>query len=637
MSVPLIPRKLLFGNASRVSPRLSPDGTMLSWLAPVDGVMNIWLAPVNSLEAATPLTRTQGRPIFWHEWSADGRFVLFLNDFNGDENDHLFVADPSSGELRDLTPYDGVNAQLLLLSPDLPDSVFVALNDRDASWHDVWKIDLETGKRTLVYENTERFGSFLLDLQGNLRLARRPIPGSGDAEVCLYANGAWTHWRVVPFEDDLATWQIAFNRAGTHLSVVSSADRDTSALIRINLATGEEEVLASHPSVDVGDNYLLHPATFEVAAISCEPLRQQWIVLDPEIEADFALIQERFPGQDFSIHSVSDDFAQWIVTSYSAEDPSVYHLLSRSSGTLHELFRARPELVPYQMAGKEGVVIKSRDGLDLVSFLSLPPMTGPRPVHPLPMVLLVHGGPWGRDYHGYDNVHQWLANRGYAVLSVNYRASSGFGKAFLNAGDREHAGKMHDDLIDAVEWAIAAGIADLSKVAIMGWSYGGYAAFVGATFTPDVFACTVPIVGITDLVTMMENSPPYWADFMEHLHRRYADVRTEEGRAWLRSRSPLYRVDSITKPMLIGHGANDVRCTVAQSDLIVDAMQKKGLDVTYVVYPDEGHGFARPENSLSFFAITEAFLARQLGGRFEPVGEDFAGSSHEIRAGGDFL
>ena len=637
MSVPLIPRKLLFGNASRVSPRLSPDGTMLSWLAPVDGVMNIWLAPVNSLEAATPLTRTQGRPIFWHEWSADGRFVLFLNDFNGDENDHLFVADPSSGELRDLTPYDGVNAQLLLLSPDLPDSVFVALNDRDASWHDVWKIDLETGKRTLVYENTERFGSFLLDLQGNLRLARRPIPGSGDAEVCLYANGAWTHWRVVPFEDDLATWQIAFNRAGTHLSVVSSADRDTSALIRINLATGEEEVLASHPSVDVGDNYLLHPATFEVAAISCEPLRQQWIVLDPEIEADFALIQERFPGQDFSIHSVSDDFAQWIVTSYSAEDPSVYHLLSRSSGTLHELFRARPELVPYQMAGKEGVVIKSRDGLDLVSFLSLPPMTGPRPVHPLPMVLLVHGGPWGRDYHGYDNVHQWLANRGYAVLSVNYRASSGFGKAFLNAGDREHAGKMHDDLIDAVEWAIAAGIADRSKVAIMGWSYGGYAAFVGATFTPDVFACTVPIVGITDLVTMMENSPPYWADFMEHLHRRYADVRTEEGRAWLRSRSPLYRVDSITKPMLIGHGANDVRCTVAQSDLIVDLMQKKCLDVTYVVYPDEGHGFARPENSLSFFAITEAFLARQLGGRCEPVGEDFAGSSHEIRAGGDFL
>jgi acylaminoacyl-peptidase len=637
MSVPLIPRKLLFGNASRVRPRLSPDGTMLSWCAPVDGVMNIWLAPVNNLEAATPLTRTQGRPIFWHEWSADGRFVMFLNDFNGDENDHLFVADAASGELRDITPYDGVNAQLLLLSPDLPDSVFVALNDRDASWHDVWKIDLETGKRTLVYENTERFGSFLLDLQGNLRLARRPIPGSGDAEVCLYANGAWTHWRVVPFEDDLATWQIAFNRAGTHLSVVSSADRDTSALIRIHLATGEEEVLASHPSVDVGDNYLLHPATFEVAAISCEPLRQQWIVLDPEIEADFALIQERFPGQDFSIHSVSDDFAQWIVTSYSAEDPSVYHLLSRSSGTLHELFRARPELVPYQMAGKEGVVIKSRDGLDLVSFLSLPPMTGPRPVHPLPMVLLVHGGPWGRDYHGYDNVHQWLANRGYAVLSVNYRASSGFGKAFLNAGDREHAGKMHDDLIDAVEWAIAAGIADRSAVAIMGWSYGGYAAFVGATFTPDVFACTVPIVGITDLVTMMENSPPYWADFMEHLHRRYADVRTEEGRAWLRSRSPLYRVDSITKPMLIGHGANDVRCTVAQSDLIVDAMQKKGLDVTYVVYPDEGHGFARPENSLSFFAITEAFLARQLGGRFEPVGEDFAGSSHEIRAGGDFL
>jgi len=637
MSVPLIPRKLLFGNASRVRPRLSPDGTMLSWCAPVDGVMNIWLAPVNNLEAATPLTRTQGRPIFWHDWSADGRFVMFLNDFNGDENDHLFVADAASGELRDITPYESVNAELLLLSPDLPGSVLVGLNDRDPSWHDIWKIDLETGIRSLVYENTGDFGSFILDWQGNLRLGFRRIPGSGNAEVCRYANGAWTRWRIIPFEDDLTTWEIAFNRAGTHLSILSSVDRDTSALVRINMATGEEEVLASHPRVDIGDTYLLHPATFEVAAISCEPLRQQWIVLDPEIEADFALIQEELPGRDFFIDSVSDDYAQWIVRSSSAEDPAVYHLLSRSSGTLRELFRARPELVPYQMAGKEGVVIKSRDGLDLVSFLSLPPMAGPRPLNPLPMVLLVHGGPWGRDYLGYDNVHQWLANRGYAVLSVNCRASSGFGKAFLNAGDREHAGKMHDDLIDAVEWAIAAGIADRARVAIMGWSYGGYAAFVGATFTPDVFACTVPIVGITDLVTLMENRPPYWADFMEHFHRRYADVRTEEGRAWLRSRSPLYRVDSITKPMLIGHGANDIRCTVAQSDLIVDVMQKKGLDVTYVVYPDEGHGFARPENSLSFFAITEAFLARQLGGRFEPVGEDFAGSSHEIRAGGDFL
>ena len=251
------------------------------------------------------------------------------------------------------------------------------------------------------------------------------------------------------------------------------------------------------------------------------------------------------------------------------------------------------------------------------------------------MVLLVHGGPWSRDAYGYNRVHQWLANRGYAVLSVNYRASTGFGKAFVNAGDKEHAGKIHDDLIDGVEWAISEGIALRDKVAIMGGSYGGYSAFVGATFTPDVFCCAIPIVGITDLVTVMENRPPYWADFMAQFNRRYADVTTEEGRAFLRSRSPLYKAAAIKKPMLIGHGANDVRCTIAQSDLIVAAMQEKGIPVTYVVFPDEGHGFHRPENNIAFHAIAEAFLARHLGGRVEPVGDDFEGSSHEIRAGAE--
>jgi dipeptidyl aminopeptidase/acylaminoacyl peptidase len=366
-------------------------------------------------------------------------------------------------------------------------------------------------------------------------------------------------------------------------------------------------------------------------------VRQNWIVLDPAVAPAFDVIRKTMPGRDFVIDGKSDDNTLWIVTTYSAEEPAIFHLLDRRDGAMREIFRARPDLQPYALVDMEGVIVKSRDGLDLVSYLSLPPGEALRPRAPLPMVLVVHGGPWARDSYGYHRVHQWLANRGYAVLSVNYRASSGFGKAFLNAGDQEHAGKMHDDLIDAVEWATGEGIADRAKVAIMGWSYGGYASFVGATFTPEVFCCAVPIVGITDLVTLMENRPPYWADFMEHFHRRYADVRTEEGRAWLRSRSPLYKVDQITKPMLIGHGANDIRCTLAQSDMIVAAMQQKGLEVTYVVYPDEGHGFARPENNLSFFAITEAFLARHLGGCCEPVGDDFNGSSHQVRAGKNFI
>jgi acylaminoacyl-peptidase len=286
----------------------------------------------------------------------------------------------------------------------------------------------------------------------------------------------------------------------------------------------------------------------------------------------------------------------------------------------------------------DGVTLKSRDELDLVSYVTLPPdELERRPRQPLPMVLLVHGGPWGRDLYGYRRDHQWLANRGYAVMSVNYRASTGFGKAFVKAGDKEHAAKMHDDLLDAVDWAIKEGVALHDKIAVMGWSYGGYASFVAATFTPEVFCCAVPVVGITDLATLLENVPPYWADIMDQFYRRYADPRTEEGRAFLRSRSPLYKADQIKKPMLIAHGANDVRCTLAQSDQIVGAMQRLRLPATYVVFPDEGHGFARPENNIAFHAVAEAFLAQHLGGRAEPVGEDFAGSSIDIRAGGEVL
>jgi acylaminoacyl-peptidase len=281
-----------------------------------------------------------------------------------------------------------------------------------------------------------------------------------------------------------------------------------------------------------------------------------------------------------------------------------------------------------------GHIIASRDRLDLVSYVTLPAdEPNARPRAPLPMVLIVHGGPWGRDIYSYRGDHQWLANRGYAVLSVNYRASTGFGKAFVHAGAREHAGKMHDDLIDAVEWAVAEGIACRDKVAIMGISYGGYATLVGLTFTPDVFCCGVSIVGISNLVTLLENMPPYWAGFDEFMFASYADVRTEEGRAWLRARSPLHRVDQIRRPLLIGHGANDVRCKQQESDQIVAAMRARGLPVTYVVYPEEGHGFMRPESRMSFNAITEAFLAANLGGRCEPIGNDLAGSSLQVREG----
>ena len=631
---PLIPRKLLFGNASRLDPQISPDGTKLAWLAPVQGVMNVWVAPVDAVSEAIPITQVTGRPIVWHAWTPDGRWLLFMKDESGDENYNIYTADPLTAGTRNLTPFPRVAARIALKSPDLPGKILVGLNDRDPRWHDIWEIDLETGTRAPIYENSDRLRWVSCDWQGNLRLARRSSPEKGGDEILRIQGGALEPWKLIPFEDTLGTGTAAFNRAGTHFSMLSSLGRDTTAMLRVDAATGEEELLAEHPGADIG-NYLLDPRSFEVAAVAADPGRLTWIAIEPSAGETLEHIKARFPEDDFSITSQSLDNERWVATASGPQTPAIYYLIDRPSGEIRELFSARPDLKPYRLAPMQAPRIASRDGLTLPSYVTLPPdETGLRPATPLPMVLLVHGGPWSRDSYGYNRIHQWLANRGYAVLSVNYRASSGFGKAFLNAGDKEHAGKIHDDLIDGVGWAIAEGIALRDKVAIMGGSYGGYAAFVGATFTPDVFCCAIPIVGITDLVTLLENRPPYWADFIEQFNRRYADVRTEEGRAFLRSRSPLYKVDNIKKPMLIGHGANDIRCTLAQSDLIVDAMQKKGIPVTYVVFPDEGHGFYKPENNIAFHAIAEAFLARHLGGRAEPIGGDFAALARTTRRRG---
>jgi len=633
----IIPRKLLLGNPSRLAPKLSPDGGRLAWLAPVGGVMNVWIAEVDAIGGAQPATRLSGRPVAWHGWSADGRYVLFMNDENGDENYHLFVVKPNSGEVRDLTPIPKVAVRLFLLSPDLPDRVLLGLNDRDPHWHDVWSVDLTSGKRDLVYENSEKFGWFELDWSGKLRVVGRSEPAKGGRQIYRIESGRPEPWRFIPFDDTFGTGFYGFNRAGSHLLGLSSIGRDKAAVVRIDMATDEEAILAAHPKADL-EEPMFDPRTFEIDAVAATHVRKEWIVLNPDAADTLALLRRHAPDDEFQRLSSSDDNRRWTVEFSGPKRPATYALVDRGKGTVTDLFSARPDLKSFALGGMAGVVVKSRDGLDLVSYVSLPPDESPnRPRAPLPMVLMAHGGPWGRDDYSYRRDHQWLVNRGYAVMSVNYRASTGFGKAFVKAGDKEHARKMHDDLIDAVEWAIEQGIAVRDKIAIMGWSYGGYASFVAATFTPNVFCCAIPVVGITDLITLLENRPPYWADFMDQFYGRYGDPRTEEGRALLRSRSPLYKADEIRKPMLIAHGANDVRCTLAQSDAIVAAMQKLGLPVTYVVFPDEGHGFARPENTLAFHAVAEAFLARHLGGRAEPIGKDFEGSSIEIRAGGDIL
>ncbi len=636
MSSRPIPRRTLFGNPAVLDVQISPDGCWLSWLAPFEGVMNIWMAPAGDIKAAEPLTRTKGLPINGHWWLPNGRSVLFHKDETGDENNHAFAADPLTKELRDLTPLKGVRAEIQSFSRQIPDKAIVALNDRDERWHDYYAVDAATGERELLWLNVQELESVGFDWTLAPRFAHSVPPGGG-AKFWRIEDGEAKPWRELAYEDSLYTRLFCFDAANARVLKFSNVGRDTSALVWEDWASGAETVIAAHPRYDVS-NFELHPVTREVEAASVDGTRDEWIFIAPEVQADFTLLRQELQGFEFYFPAQTEDNGKWIVAAHKAEQPAIFLLLDRGKQTLAELFHARPELKSHRLAPMQAVETKSRDGLDLLSYLTLPAdVAGTRPEKPLPMVLIVHGGPWGRDNYGYRGDHQWLADRGYAVLSVNYRGSTGLGKAFVAAAEKQHAAKMHDDLIDVVDWAVREGIADKDKVAIFGGSYGGYAAFVAATFTPEVFCCNVPVVGITNLQTLLETMPPYWTGFAEFMYRSYGDPRTEEGRALLAERSPIHKVDRISKPMLIFHGANDVRCKIAEADTIVAAMQAKGIPVTYVVFPDEGHGFQKPENRLAYFAIAEAFFARHLGGACEPMGEDLKRSSHEIRTGADIL
>jgi dipeptidyl aminopeptidase/acylaminoacyl peptidase len=634
--VPLIPRKTFFENAKALDPRLSPDGQWIAWIAAYDGVMNVWVAPRDDLTKARPLSRQTDRPIFGHWFARTSKHVLFRKDKDGDENFNLWCVDVDGSEARNLTPYDDVLAYLVGFDYENPHLIAVGMNDRDPRWHDLYIVDIRTGERRLAYENTDEISGFIVDSRLNPRLATTTRNKGRGSAILRWTGAAFEEIISIEADDVLGTEPLHFNRAGDAWYVRSSIGRDKAVLLRVDWATGFETLVASHDKVDITGS-MTDPRSDEVTAVSAEYLRSTWIAIDSATGRDLAML-ERELDATIAVTSQSDDDTLWVVVADRPDRPSVWHLLDRRTGKISLLFSARPKLDKVKLAPTQGVVIAARDGLELVSYLTLPATeTGARPVRPLPMVLKVHGGPWARDGWYYNREVQWLANRNYAVLQVNYRGSTGFGKAFTNAGDREWAGRMHDDLIDAVNWAIAEGVADPKRIAIYGASYGGYASFVGATFTPDVFCCSVPVVGISNLETMLANPPPYWASFYEQECHRIGDPRTAEGLALLKARSPLHRAGNITKPMLIGHGANDVRCKVAESDQIVAAMTGKDIPVIYVVFPDEGHGFARPENDIAFKAIMELFLARHLGGRAEPVGEDFKGSSHQIRVGGETL
>ena len=634
----LIERDKLFGNPARSSAQLSPDGQRIAYLAPRDGVMNVWVAPLDDLDAAQPVTEEQVRPIRGYSWSPDGTQILYVQDKGGDENFLLYGVDLEGGETRNYTPFEGVRVTLVGASNQIKDEILIGLNDRDPRWHDVHRLNLETGEITLVRQN-DGYAGFVADDNLELRLAAKPTPDGGLLIERIGADGETSPLTTIPAEDSLTSNVVGIPQGADFAYMLDSRGRNLGALVKLDLESGETEVIATGNKADIG-GVMTHPVTGEVQAYAENYLTNRWYPIGDAIEDDIAFLDQE-AGGEWSVTSRTDDDRFWSVVVDRVTEPAAYWLYDREAKSLAKLFTIRPELEGETLAPMFPVEITSRDGLTLVSYLSLPPHLDPDgdgvPLEPVPLVLNVHGGPWARDSFGYRGDHQWLANRGYAVLSVNFRGSTGFGKDFVNAGDLQWGRKMHDDLIDAVDWAIEQGITTRDQVAIYGGSYGGYAVLWGMTNTPERFACGVDIVGPSNLKTLLDSIPPYWASFFEQFARRVGDPRTEEGQALLAERSPLTYVENIREPLLIAQGANDPRVKQAESDQIVAAMTEREIPVTYVLYPDEGHGFAVPQNRLSFFAVSEAFLADCLGGRYEPVGDDLEGSSIQVPAGAGFV
>jgi dipeptidyl aminopeptidase/acylaminoacyl peptidase len=612
--VEIIPRKTLFGNPEKAQPRLSPDGERLAYLAPVDGVLNVWVAPVGSPvggEGFRPVTKDRTRGIRIYFWAEDNEHIVYLQDVGGNEDWRIHATDPETQETRDLTPFEGVQAQLLAKNHHFPDTLLVGLNKETAEIHDVYRLSISSGDLELVAKNPGNVASWVADRDFRVRGAVAATPEGGFD--LLFRETEDDEWRTLVSwgpEDALNSAPLGFSGDGKKMYLLDSRDANTTRLVVLDPESGALEVLAGDDRYDVGD-VLINPDTYEVEAVAIEKARTEWTVLGESIREDFEALEKLSRG-DFALTSRDRADEGWLAAFTVDDRGTSYYSYDRQTKEGVHLFDAWPDLARYTLAHMKPISLTSRDGLRIEGYLTLPPGVGREG---LPMVLDVHGGPWARDGWGYNPEAQWLANRGYACLQVNYRGSTGYGKRFLNAGNKEWGAAMHDDLVDAVGWAVGEGVADPERVAIYGGSYGGYAALAGATFTPELFRCAVDIVGPSNLITLIESIPPYWSTFLATFYERVGNPEIEE--EFLKSRSPLFSVEKIEIPILIAQGANDPRVKQAESEQIVAAMEEKGIDYEYLLFEDEGHGFARPENRLKFYAAAERFLAKHLGGRTE--------------------
>ena len=606
VDVKLIPLEVLLGNPERVGAQISPDGKRLSYLAPLDGVMNVFVGDAG-LGNERPVTHDTGRGIQDYLWAHDDRHLMYVRDKDGSEDFRLYDVDLETGVERDLTPLDGVQCRLIVHCKDFPNDVLIAINKDNPQLHDVYHLDLTTGALEKIVDNPGFLG-WVVDADLEVRGAVTPMPDGG--AVIMVRDDEASDWRPlleVPPEDAELTAPLGFTKDGKAMYLRMSVDANVGRLVKMDIATGAVEVIAEDPVYDIA-GVVLNPDTRAIEAVTLYRDRLEYQIFDDAVRGDIEALQRLNTG-DLVISDRDHDDSTWLVAFDSDSGPVKFYTWDRASKTATFLFDHQPQLNNYPLVPMEPFAFTSRDGLAIHGYLTFPPQVERTD---LPAVLVVHGGPWARDLRRLDARAQWLANRGYLCVQVNFRGSSGYGKDFLNAGDREWGAKMHDDLLDAMDHLVAQGIVDRERMAIYGTSYGGYAALVGATFTPNVFKCAISMVGPSNLNTLMESIPEYWKPMIAMWHKRVG-----EDREFLWSRSPLSKVDDIRIPILIAQGENDPRVKRAESEQIVGAMKERGIAHEYVMYENEGHGLAKPENRLDFYHRADRFLAKHLGGRAE--------------------
>jgi dipeptidyl aminopeptidase/acylaminoacyl peptidase len=635
----LIPREVLFGNPVKEYAQISPNGIKMSYLAPSkEGVLSVWVKTIGKED--DQILTNNSRPIYAYKWAYDDKHLLYFQDSDGDENDHVFSIDIENKVVRDMTPFLGKKAVNLLLEENYPNEFLVGLNVRDPKVFDMYRINIESGSAALDTQNPGDVLGWTTDANFVIRAATAFNPDDLSTAIRIRdaADKPWRDLIVFPFTKSHMLGQvnggnmvIGFPRDGKSLFITSTLNSDTLRLERVDAATGKTlEVLAEDPRSDIwtpgidAPIVLFNDHTKEVeGAMTCYT-KPEYKFANAKFKQDIENLQKLHSGVPF-IENTDRDYSKWIVSYIVDDGPAPYYAYDRATGKAQFLFFDIPNLEKYKLAKMEPVIIPSRDGLQLVSYLTLPVGVEPKG---LPLVMVPHGGPWYRDSWGFDKDAQWLANRGYAVLQVEFRGSVGFGNKFVNAGTGEWGRKMQNDISDGVRWAIDKGIADPKRVAIYGGSYGGYATLAGITFTPELYACAVDLVGPSDVKFLLNSIPSYWKPVKRRWETRIGPPATDD--AENRRISPVYHVDQIRVPLLIAHGANDPRVNLASSETIVKEMREKKLDVTFLVYPDEGHGFARPENNLDFYGRAEEFFQKCLNGRAEPWVE-IKGSTVEIR------